>query len=127
MTYLMRNVIAVTRGTIQYLDNENNEQEINLFECGKNWVNSFNNRDNSIPREGIPAPEITVENNTCVGVRDWFAEKPYIELFSIPKIRFEICPEKGFFGFLNRNKKYKEFHKLCADLQKVGWTTFDLG
>ena len=129
MTYLMSKVLRVTNSTIQYLDDENSEQEINLYECNANWVEHFNSHD-YITWDGNPAPKITSEDSNGVGERDWFADKPYIELFSHPKIRFEIRPKKKLFDFFNRNWKdryYNEFRKLCDDLQKAGWSTFDLG
>ena len=136
----MSNIIEVTHNTIRYFDNEQNEQEINLFECSKNWVDYFNSRDtffiwDSITQKKEPAPKISVESNICVGERDWFAKKPYIEFFSSPKIRFEICPKMRFIYFLNKKayftwkhyRYYKEFYKLQADLEERGWSTFDLG
>jgi hypothetical protein len=132
MVYLISSIIEITHDKIKYFDNDNNEQEIDLLECSKNWVEYFNSRDDFITWEGKPAPQIKIENNTCVGQRDWFADKPYFEFFTNPKIRFEIQPKKRFIDHFNKYWRWRrgyhiEFNKISIDLQKAGWTTFDLG
>ena len=130
MTYLIKNIKEISCEKIIYYDNDNVEQEINLLECSKNWVKYFNSRDDFITWEGNPAPKITVGENKCVGERDWFAEKPYFEFFSNPKIRFELHLKKRFMDNFKkhwRHRYHKEFNKISLDLIEVGWGTFDLG
>ena len=101
-----------------------------MLECSKNWVEYFNSRDDFITWEGNPAPKITTEENKCVGERDWFADKPYFEFYSNPKIRFELHLTKRFFDRFRkywRHRYHKHFHKISLDLEEAGWCTFDLG
>ena len=130
MIYLVRNIKEISREKITYCDNDNIEHELSLFECSKNWVEYFNNSGDFATWNGSPAPKITVEENKCVGERDWFAEKPYFEFFSNPRTRFEIHLEKRFmdkFYKYWKDRYYREFKKICLDLAEVGWSTFDLG
>ena len=78
------------------MDVDNTVQEIDLIECSRNWVDYFNSRDDFITWEGKPAPKKKYEENKCIGERDWFADNPYYEFFSKPKMRFEIQPKKKF-------------------------------
>jgi len=130
MTYLISNIKEISCDKITYYDNDNAEQRIDLFECRKNWVEYFNSRDDFITWDGNPAPKITIEENKCVGERDWFAEKPYFEFFSNNKIRFEMQLKKRWIDFFHkgwRGRYHSEFHKISLALEKAGWTTFDLG
>ena len=93
MACSIRNIKEILHDKIVIHNNDNIEQEIDLLECSKNWVEHFNNEGNYITWEDNPAPKISVENNKCVGKRDWFAETPYFEFFSGEKISFEIRPK----------------------------------
>ena len=129
MIYLISSIKEISQERIVYYDNDGVEQTIDLFECSKNWVEHFNNNE-YITWEGNPAPKIEFETNKCVGERDWFAEKPYFEFFSNPKIRFEIQPKKKFSDHFKKywvQRYHAEFHKISLDLRKFGWETFDLG
>lgn len=131
MTYSIRNIIKIFHDKIIYYDNDNMEQEINLQECSKNYAQYYNQHiQDYITFDGKPASKIAVEDNKCVGCRDWFAKKPYFEFFLEPKIVFEIQPKKRLIDYFNkywRHRYYSEFHKVSLDLYEVGWTTFDLG
>ena len=131
MTCLLKNIKQISREKIIYLDNDGVSKEINLFDCSKNWVEHYN-PDDYMGWEGKPAPKITFEKNKCVGERNWFADKPYYEFYSTPKIRFEINPQKRFFDCFRRDWRHKqkyhtEFHSITTELEKSGWITFDLG
>lgn len=128
-TFLVSSIKEITKEKLLFINNENKIQEIDLLECRKNWVEHFNKND-FITWEGNPAPKITLEENKCVGERDWFAEKPYYEFYSDPKIKFEIRPQKRVIDYFFKHwkqKYYKEFREVDERLHKVGLSTFDLG
>lgn len=119
----------ITSEYIIYYEHDHSEKMIDLLECSKNWVEHFNSH-HYMTWEGDPAPKITIETNNCVGERDWFAEKPYFEFFSSPKIRFELHPKKRIRDYFNkywRGRYHEEFGHIVAELKKAGWVTFDLG
>ncbi len=128
-TYLISSIQIITEDKLVFINNQNQLQEISFYECRKNWADHFNEGD-FITWDGKPAGKITVEKNRCVGERDWFAENPYYDFYSNPKIRFEIQPKKKildiFFKYW-RQRYHSEFHKVTESLHKVGLTTFDLG
>jgi len=131
MVYLISSIKEISRDKIIYCDNDGVEKEISLPECGKNWAEYYNsNIHNYVNWDLTPASEISVEDNTCVGRRDWFDENPYFEFFATPVIRFEIRPKKRFLDhFIKywRQRYSGEFSKISLDLEKAGWCTFDLG
>ena len=130
MNYLISNIKEISHDNIVYYNNANIQQKINLIECSKNWVEYFNNNIDDYIFEYNPKFKISIENNKCVGIRDWFAEKPYFEFFSNPRIIFEIRPKRRLFNCFKRHWQYKyhsEFNKISLALQNFGWTTFDLG
>ena len=90
-TYLICSIKEITKDKLLFINNKNHIQEIDFLLCRRNWVD-YHNKNDFITWEGKPAPKITLEECKCVGVRDWFAEKPYYEFYSNPKIRFEIHP-----------------------------------
>ena len=112
MTYLINNIKTISHDKIVFIDSDAVERELNLIECNQNWKEHFR-----------------IENSSGVGERDFTAEKPYFEFYTIPKTRFEIQPEKRWIDRLNRNwryRYYKEFRKVQLDLEKADWTTRDL-
>lgn len=128
-TFLISSITEITKDKLLFINNEKQIQEIDFLQCRKNWVDYFNNND-FITWEGKPAPKITLEKSKCVGVRDWFAEKPYYEFCSNPKIRFEIHPKKHIIDYIFKHWKqryYKEFRSVDERLHEIGLTTFDLG
>jgi hypothetical protein len=129
MTFLISDIKEINKSKIIYVDCDNKLKEIDLLECSKNWVEHFNSHE-YITWDRNPAPKITVQNNDCVGERDWFDEKPYYEFYTDPKIRFELHPKKRFIDRFRKHwnqRYYPEFHKVSIDLEKAGWSTFDLG
>lgn len=128
-TFLISSIIEITKDRLIFTNNKNQLQEIDFYECRKNWVEYFNNNE-FVTFEGDPVPKTSMEENTCVGERDWFFEKPYYEFYSNPKIRFEIHPKKRLFDYLYKywhQRYYPEFCKVDSELHKVGLCTFDLG
>ena len=82
MTYLIKSIKEITHNKITYYDNDNIEKDIDLLECSRNYAEYVNDHIHEyITFEGKPASKISVEDNKCVGRRDWFAEKPYFEFF----------------------------------------------
>ena len=132
MTYTLDSIKEITKEKIIYFDHNNLEQSVNLLDCSKNWVEQFNKHIHEYRTwECGPAPEKSIESNTCVGERNWSAERPFFEFYSRPKIRFEIRPKKWITDFFVRDWRhsrgyYSQFHKITLDLEKFGWTTFDL-
>ena len=131
MVFQVSSIIEITNEKIRFYDDKKFVQEIDLLECSKNWVDYYNSRDDFITWDGDPAPKTTIGENKCIGERDWFADKPYYEFYTSPKIRFEIHPKRRLTDHFNKNWKssryYEQFRKVSTDLEKVGWTTFDLG
>jgi len=130
MIYSIKSIKNIFYEKIMYCDNAGNEKEIDLSECNKNWI-EYIIGENHITAEGNPAPKLSVETDRCVGERDWSADKPYFEFFSIPKTRFEIQPKRRLLDYFNRHwphcrRYYLEFHEIQKKLAAVGWTTYDL-
>jgi len=67
MTYPISSIIVITHEKLIYLDNNNDEQEIDLIECGKNRVDYLNYRNNFINENDNSAPKITYMENNSVG------------------------------------------------------------
>lgn len=127
--YLISSIKEITKDKLLYINHEHQIQEIDLLLCRKNWIAHINEGD-FITWDGNPAPKKTLEENKCVGERDWFAEKPYYEFYTNPKIRFEIIPRKRLIDYFFKywkQKYYKEFRDIDERLHKVGLSTFDLG
>lgn len=127
--FLISSIKEITKEKLIFINNQDQLQEIDLFECRKNWVEYYN-RNDFITWEGDPAPKITIEEINCVGERDWFAEKPYYKFYSNPRIRFEIHTRKHIRDYFSRywkSRYYKEFRNIEERLHKVGLSTFDLG
>jgi len=128
-TFLISSIKEITKDRLVFINNENESQIIDFYECRKNWVEHFNNHD-FVTFEGTPAEKVSIEESTCVGERDWFFEKPYYEFYSNPKIRFEIQPKKRLLDYLNKHwyqRFYPEFRRVDNELHEVGLCTFDLG
>lgn len=128
-TFLIRRIKEITKEKLIFINDENQIQEIDFIECRKNWVEHFNTND-FITWEGEPAPKITFDENECVGERDWFAQKPYYEFYTHPKIRFEIRPKKRLIDHFIKywvERYYNEFRSVEESLHEVGLSTFDLG
>lgn len=129
-TFPLERIVDISREYVKYLDNDNLEKQFSLVECNDNWVTYCNkNIDHFINWDGSPAQEINLDDNHCVGQRDWFADKPFFEFFTYEKIRFEISPKKRFIDMFRRYWKqryYKEFHNISIKLEHAGWFTFDL-
>jgi len=124
--FLVSAIKEITKEKLGFWNHENQLQEIDFFECRKNWVAHFNNSE-FITFEGTQAAKIVLEENYCVGERDWFARKPYYQFYTTPKIRFEIHLKKRFFNRYWRQRSYPEFRKIEERLHEVGLRTFDLG
>ena len=131
MVYELSRIKEIVRSQLIYLDENNQEKYIDLKQCNENWITFFNNNiQDFVTWNGEAVKPQTTKENHCVGERDWFAEKPYFEFYSMPKIRFEIRPQKHFLDFLNKNwhqRYYKYFHEVSKKLGNAGWSTFDLG
>lgn len=129
-TFLISDIKQITVNKIIYIDNQV-EKEIILKDCAINYANEYNSHvEDYITWEGNPAEPLKVEENRCVGERDWFAENPYFIFFSNPKIKFEIVTKKRPLDYLNKNwyqRYYPEFFKIQMELQQFNWYTFDLG
>lgn len=132
MTILpLSNIISITHDAMEYKDENNTAVKVSLVECNLNWINYVNRHiDNFLHWDGSPLEPQNTETNNCVGQRNWFADKPYFEFFTEPKIKFELSPKKRFFDIFNkhwRHRYYKDFHAITEQLNIAGWTTFDLG
>ena len=153
-TFLISDIKKITADKIVYTDN-NVEKEIILKECAINYANDYNsniddyvicNGDildknilvklgsdlNSLENDpSIKQAELLkIEENRCIGQRDWFAENPYFIFFSEPKLKFEIITKKRFLDIFNKNwyqRYYPEFLEIQIALQQFNWYTFDLG
>ncbi|MGN1411010.1 MAG: hypothetical protein ACI4WH_00680 [Oscillospiraceae bacterium] len=153
-TFLISDIKEITVDKIIYIDNQV-EKEIILKECAENYANEFNSNihnyvvcngdildknilaklgDDLNSLENDPsikqAEPLKIEENRCIGQRDWFAKNPYFVFFSNPKFRFEIVTEKRFLDCFNKNwhqRYYPEFVKIQLQLQQFNWYTFDLG
>lgn len=130
-TFLISDIKEITANKIIYIDNQV-EKEIILKDCAINYANEYNSHiEDYITWQGNPAPPLKIEENRCVGERDWFADEPYFLFFSNPKVRFEIRYKKSFIDGLIRDyskqKYYHQFLKIQMELQQFNWYTFDLG
>lgn len=153
-TFLISDIKKITADKIVYTDN-NVEKEIILKECAINYANDYNsniddyvicNGDildknilvklgsdlNSLENDpSIKQAELLkIEENRCIGQRDWFAENPYFIFFSEPKLKFEIITKKRFLDIFNKywyQRYYPEFLEIQMELQQFNWYTFDLG
>lgn len=56
-------------------------------------------------QDGSALEPLEPDGNGCVGVRDWFAVSPYYELYSEPKIRFQMDYKPSFMDRLSRIPK----------------------
>jgi hypothetical protein len=113
-TLLLSDIKEIKMDSITYLDN-GIEKVLDLYQCAENYANDCN---------------LNVDENRCVGQRDWFAERPYFIFFDSPKIKFEIVPQKRFIDRFNKywyQRYYPEFVKVQLELQQFNWHTFDLG
>lgn len=130
-TLLIGDIKSITIDSIIYLES-GIEKEINLKECAINYANEYNSHiEDYITWEGQPAEPLKIEENRCIGERDWFADEPYFLFFSNPKVRFEIRYKKSFIDGLikdySKQKCYHQFFKIQMELQQFNWYTFDLG
>lgn len=110
-------------------------QFIAFADCARNWAKYFN--ENLIHQytrqDGSALEPLEPDGNGCVGVRDWFAVSPYYELYSEPKIRFQMDYKPSFMDRLSRipkkriKKIYPVFSNIEKRLNKKGWHTFDMG
>lgn len=155
-TFLISDIKSITIDSIIYLEN-GIEKKINLKECAINYAYEFNfhiedyvicNGDildknilvklgtdlNSLENDSSikQVEPLKIEENRCIGERDWFDDTPYFIFFNNPKIRFEIHWKKSLFDnifktYHSKQKYYPEFFKIQMELQQFGWYTFDLG
>ena len=128
--YGFSSIIEINKEGLIYFDKVGERKSIIFCECRKNWVKYVNNSGDFITWEGEPYKDISENDTNCVGQRDWFFEKPYIEFFTEPVIRFELIPQKRFWDIFNMNWKsryYKEFASTHLKINDCGWSTFDLG
>lgn len=131
-TFLISDIKTITMDSIIYLD-DGTEKKIDLKECAINYANNYNSHiEDYITWEGNPAKPLTVEENRCIGERDWFNDAPYFIFFSNPKVRFEIQWKKSlcdriFKTHHSKQKYYPEFFKIQIELQQFNWITYDLG
>lgn len=58
----------------------------------------------------------------CIGQRDITAEPPYIEFWSFYHHDKVVFDKRGLFSCQNK----KNFHKLCRQIGKYGYTIYDL-
>ncbi|MCC8070038.1 MAG: hypothetical protein LIO71_09870 [Ruminococcus sp.] len=115
-TFLISDIKEITVDKIIYMDNQV-EKEIILKECAENYAHEYNSH-------------IKIEENRCVGERDWFAKNPYFIFFSEPKIKFEIVPKKHLLDCFSKSwhqRYYPEFLNVQIGLQQFNWITYDLG
>lgn len=153
-TFLISDIKEITIDKIIYIDNQV-KKEIILEDCAINYANEFNcNIDNYVTYNGDTldknilanlgcdsnsleddpsikqAEPIKIEENRCIGERDWFAKNPYFIFFSNPKIKFEIVTKKRLLDYFNKHwyqRYYPEFLEVQMQLQQFNWFTFDLG
>jgi hypothetical protein len=113
-TLLVSDIKEITINSVIYLD-DNIQKVLDLHQCAENYANDNN---------------LNVNENRCVGERNWFAERPYFIFFSNPKVKFEIITKKRFIDHFNKywyQRYYPEFVKIQLELQQFNWHTFDLG
>lgn len=128
--YSFSSIVEINKEGLIYIDKKGSRNFIDFIECRKGWVKLVNQSGEYITWEGEPYKDITENDTNCVGQRDWFYEKPYIEFFTEPMIRFEIIPKKRIFDILNKSWKqryYKKFASVHLKINDLGWSTFDLG
>jgi len=129
-TFLISDIKDITIDKILYMDNSI-EKEIILNECALNYVKEYNaNIEEYITWNGQPAEPLILEENRCIGERNWFADKPYFILFSNSKVKFQIEPKKHFLDIFDKHwyqRYYPDFFSIQMKLQQYNWHTFDLG
>lgn len=128
--YSIDSVVSIDKEELTYKDESGEISSLSLIVCRKNWVMQMNKSRKLADNNGEPAKLISEEDTNCVGLRDWFAEKPYFEFCEDDIVRFEMILEKKPWDIFNKNWKeryYPVFAKIKSDLYDAGWTTFDLG
>ena len=75
--YGFSNIIDINREGLVYADENGDRQFIDFNECSKNWVKQVNESNDNVTGDGAPHRNISERTTTCVGKRDWFADKPY--------------------------------------------------
>ena len=128
--YSFSNIVEINKEGLIYIDMNGSERFIDFNECRRNWVKHVNESGNYITWEGKLYRNISEDNTNCVGQRDWFSDKPYIEFFTNPVIRFEIIPKRKVWDNFNKywkHRYYGEFLRVHMKINECGWSTFDLG
>jgi hypothetical protein len=129
-TYSFSSVAEINKDGLIYIDGNGDHRFVGFIDCRRNWVKHVNESGNFVTWDGEPFKNISENDTNCVGQRDWFSDKPYIELFTEPVIRFEITPKRRLWEVFNKHWKrrfYKDFLSLQMKINECGWSTFDLG
>lgn len=117
-------ITSISYKGLKYVDNNNEEMLIDFHECRKNWVKYMNTS------EYFEASKLKEDDTVCVAWRDAFHEPPYIEFFSEPKIQFIYPYKRTFYEWIRNMSSYEGywyFRETCIEIERYGWTTFDLG
>jgi hypothetical protein len=105
---------SITHDALEFIDDEGKLHRVDFRICRKNWVEWVNVHD--------PRPTIIIEDETnCVGEGNSMGSPMYIELFSEPRVRFEI--RKRLF---RPRPRYPQYFNLKRRFEQVGWCTLDL-
>ncbi len=95
--YCLANVVEITSEALFYIDENEVKSTISFSKCRSNWVAHINKSRNYVDSKGEPVQHMTESDTDCVGIRDWYSEKPYFEFCEDEIVRFEIVPKKNFF------------------------------
>ena len=128
--YSFSSIIEITNESLVYNDCNGVKRIIDFNECRSNWVKHVNNSGDFMTVDGQPYKNITERDTRCVGQRDWYSSKPYIEFFTEPRVRFEIVAYKRIWDVFFKNWKdryYQNFLNTHLKIGECGWSTFDLG
>lgn len=117
--YSFSNMIEINKEGLIYIDMGGTKQLIDFSECRSNWVKHVNESGDFITWEGEPYKNISENDTNCVGQRDWFSDKPYIEFFTNPVIRFEITPKRKIWEVFNKYWKQRYYQEFLGIHMKI--------